>query len=33
MCDGTLTIESEVGIGTTVTVKIPKGVKNEDNSR
>lgn len=33
MCDGTLTIESEVGVGTTVTVKIPKGVKNEDNSR
>lgn len=25
MCDGTLTIESEIGVGTTATIKIPKG--------
>ena len=33
MCSGTLTIESEVGVGTLVTIRIPKGVKNENNSR
>ena len=33
MCSGTLTIESEVGIGTLVTIRIPKGVKNENYSR
>jgi signal transduction histidine kinase len=25
MCGGTLTIESEVGVGTSATIKIPKG--------
>ena len=27
MCDGSLTIESEVGVGTVATIKIPKGGK------
>ena len=33
MCSGSLTIESEVGVGTLVTIKIPKGGKDENNSR
>ena len=33
MCDGSLTIESEIGVGTTATIRIPKGGKNEDHSR
>ena len=33
MCAGTLTIESEIGVGTLATIRIPKGVKNEDHSR
>ena len=33
MCEGTLTIESELGVGTLATIRIPKGGENEDNSR
>ena len=33
MCSGSLTIESTVGVGTVATIRIPKGVKNEDHSR
>ena len=33
MCDGSLTIESEIGVGTQVVIKVPKGVKNENYSR
>lgn len=32
-CLGSLTIESTVGVGTLATIKIPKGVKNENHSR
>ena len=32
MCGGILSIESVVGKGTLATIKIPKGVKNENNS-
>ena len=33
MCRGVLTIESEVGVGTLATIRIPKGDKNENHSR
>lgn len=33
MCDGSLTIESEIGVGTQVVIKVPKGGKNENYSR
>ena len=33
MCSGSLSIESEIGVGTLATIRIPKGVKNEDHSR
>ena len=32
MCEGSLTIESKVGIGTLATIMIPKGEKNENYS-
>ena len=33
MCSGSLAIESTLGEGTVVTIRIPKGEKNEDHSR
>ena len=33
MCQGSLTIESELGVGTVATIRIPKGGRNEDHCR
>ena len=33
MCSGSITIESTIGEGTVVTIRIPKGEKNENRSR
>ena len=33
MCEGSLTIESEIGVGTLATIRIPKGGKHENHSR
>ena len=33
MCSGSLSIESEIGVGTIATIRIPKGENNEDHSR
>ena len=32
MCDGSLTIESEIGVGTLATIRIPRGGDHEDHS-